>query len=223
MSSHIYLTHIQDLTLSAQQQLVKSGYCYEHVPIVKEKRRFIAQPAYTDFAIVTSFTAIKYSFHMLKYFSRVYCIGGQTAEYAQELGLDCQKIYRGVHPQPSLENLFHQENDFLKTHHGTWYGSHAGVYKHRDLIGQYPNIDWQITHWNWPNFLAAKNLALLAKNSTVICSSTSAATAIGGFNIDDSVQLIVSSDRLKKHFSATCQKNIHISTRWLSGFVGNLL
>jgi hypothetical protein len=223
MSHCIYLTHLQDLNRSAKEVLAEAGLTYRHTPFVKETPCTLTNPVFTDFAIITSFTAIKYAAPWLFLFEKIYCIGSQTADYAREYGLESEKIVQGVSSQPSLEELFDQEHAVFSEKKGTWYGSSAGAYKHRFLFEEYSNIDAQISHWNWPNYAAAQNLASFLKEGVVICSSISAAMAAGSSLWNENTQLIVSSSRLKKYFHVTSINKIHISAQWLPEIIGKLL
>ncbi len=223
MSHCIYLTHLQDLNPAAQEILSESGITYKHVPFVKEKPCLLPKPIFTDFAILTSFTAIKYAAPWLFLFEKIYCIGPQTADCARECGIEPEKIVQGVSSKPSLKELFHQEQVVFSQEKGTWYGSSAGAYKHKILFEGYLNINVQVSHWNWPNYRAAKTLASFLKEGIIICSSISSAMASGSVLWDGGVQFIVSSDRLKKYFPVISRDKLYISAQWLPEIVGKLL
>jgi len=223
MSGYLYLTHTNDLNFKAQELLQRHDIICKHVPFVRKKPRVLERPRYTDYAIVTSFTAIDHLQPWLSLFSTIYCIGAQSADYAEQLGVESNKVLHGSLEAPSLKALMEKYQECFHSELGTWYGSSAGVLKHQTLFQRYPNVHVQITHWNWPDYEQARNLSQRLISGTLICSSISAALAISSTSWHEDVQIIVSSKRLMKFISVTLHKKTRISFSWISEIIGNRL
>jgi len=215
MSNHFYLSHINDLSLDSQKILKNHGIIYDHMPLVKEKARFLSKPLYTDFAITTSFTAITHIASWLPLFETIYCIGSQSAAYAVQKGGSLNQVSYGTLEAPSLRALMRQYEPLWHKRHGTWYGSSAGLFKHQKLLAQYPNVHVQITHWNWPHYESAYRLSQTIQSGTIICSSISAAIAISSTLWKEDIQIILSSRRLLKFISGPLLSRTRISSHWI--------
>lgn len=215
MSRYLYVTHTHPLNPESENLLLESGYYVRYTPLIRAKYRAIAHPLKRDFVILSSFSAIEYAHSMLSLFKKIYCIGRQTYHHTQSYCSDSSYIYHCSHNAPSLINLFQEYQREWISCEGTWYGSSAGLMKHTDLVDRFRNIDFQISHWNWPDYQRAHLLSHSVKEGIIVCSSLSSALAIRSAQWSESVRFIVSSERLKKIISLTSCKNIKFSSNWI--------
>ncbi|MBM4222260.1 MAG: hypothetical protein FJ161_00430 [Gammaproteobacteria bacterium] len=216
MYSRICITHTHDLTENTRFALRERGIDYEHWPMVRTKANdYINVPEVDSYAIASSTSALKQIVYWKDRFSKIYCIGPETRAFAVSLGIELEKIKIPNNGSFNFVMLCHCYMNEWREKNTYWYGSHQGVLKHLAIFQENNFIQPVITHWNWPDYMNAKLLASAWNSGLIICSSISAAQALGQVHFSQDVYISLSAKRLIKYFTKQTQLIVQ-EQHWLS-------
>lgn len=210
MPLRLYLTHSQKLGSTTIANLRRTGWLWEHRPLMRTYQRTAPLPGAKQY-ILSSASAIKFLQGQTLPEARYWAIGPRTAEWAQEL------LQLGSHPISappkgpfSLRALVSQ----LPVQQTIWLGSAQGLLRHQKLWEECPWITPVITHWGWPNISQASQWDW-SEPAHITCHCQNAATCLSQLVLHPQSLLWLSSPRLKRFIPTGFHTRI-IQEDWLT-------